>query len=158
MSLGMRYMHRSRENMTPREPEIISSPVTDVNPPPQNPKNGFPEVTIVVVGEESAGKSSFIKCALDMKSPPQTTSSKKKMSLDGLVYIVYLLEVALTQVQFDRDNRIIWPRTGSELSAPNVDGVLVLHDATKPARLSLTTNLICMLLPWFAYSYQVLSS
>jgi hypothetical protein len=109
----------------------------------QDCKAGFPEVTIAVVGEENAGKSSFVRCALDMKSSPVAPSNKKKMSLDGSVYIVRLLEVDLAQVQFDQENNVLWPRTGRDRAAPAIDGVLVLHDATKPDRLSLTTNLIC---------------
>ncbi|KAJ5824071.1 hypothetical protein N7447_006411 [Penicillium robsamsonii] len=108
----------------------------------ESPKSGFPEVTIAVAGEENAGKSSFVKCALDMKSPPTSNMNKKKMSLNGSVYIVHLMEVDLTQVQFDQDKKIVWPRAGRDKSAPVIDGVLVLHDATKPDRLALTTNLI----------------
>ncbi|KAJ5170300.1 uncharacterized protein N7500_003083 [Penicillium coprophilum] len=108
----------------------------------ESPKGGFPEVTIAVAGEENAGKSSFVKCALDMKNLPASNMNKKKMSLNGSVYIVHLMEVDLTQVQFDQDKKIIWPRTGQGKSAPVIDGVLVLHDATQPDRLSLTTNLI----------------
>lgn len=103
-------------------------------------------MTIAVAGEENAGKSSFVKCALDMKNPPVSPMNKKKMSLNGSVYIVHLMEVDLTQVQFDQDKKIIWPRAGRDKSAPVIDGVLVLHDATKPDRLSLTTNLIGRLL------------
>ncbi|CAG7977798.1 unnamed protein product [Penicillium nalgiovense] len=105
-------------------------------------KSGFPEVTIAVAGEENAGKTSFVKCALDMKNTPISPMNKKKMSLNGSVYIVHLMEVDLTQVQFDQDKKIIWPHTGRARSAPVIDAVLVLHDATKPDRLSLTTNLI----------------
>ncbi|KGO74832.1 Guanine-nucleotide dissociation stimulator CDC25 [Penicillium italicum] len=108
----------------------------------ESTKIGFPEVTIAVAGEENAGKSSFVKCALDLKNPPASPVNKKKMSLNGSVYIVHLMEVDLTQVQFDQDKKIIWPRTGRDKPAPVIDGVLVLHDATKPDRLSLTTNLI----------------
>ncbi|KAJ5187603.1 hypothetical protein N7449_010597 [Penicillium cf. viridicatum] len=108
----------------------------------ESTKTGFPEVTIAVAGEENAGKSSFVKCALDMKNPPASPMNKKKMSLNGSVYIVHLMEVDLNQVQFDQDKKIIWPRTGRDKSTPVIDGVLVLHDATKPDRLSLTTNLI----------------
>lgn len=108
----------------------------------ESSKSGFPEVTIGVVGEENSGKSSFIKCALDMKNLPSSTCNKKKMSLDGSVYIVHLLELDLTQIQFDQDKKIIWPNTEHNSSVPAIDGVLVLHDATKPDRLSFTTNLI----------------
>ncbi|KAJ5244289.1 hypothetical protein N7489_004385 [Penicillium chrysogenum] len=106
------------------------------------PKSGFPEVTIAVAGEENAGKTSFVKCALDMKNTPVSPMNKKKMSLNGSVYIVHLMEVDLTQVRFDQDKKIIWPHTGRDRSVPAIDAVLVLHDATKPDRLSLTTNLI----------------
>jgi hypothetical protein len=99
-------------------------------------------VTIAVAGEENAGKTSFVKCALDMKNTPVSPMNKKKMSLNGSVYIVHLMEVDLTQVRFDQDKKIIWPHTGRDRSAPAIDAVLVLHDATKPDRLSLTTNLI----------------
>ncbi|KAJ5308793.1 hypothetical protein N7508_004172 [Penicillium antarcticum] len=108
----------------------------------EDSKAGFPEVTIAVVGEENAGKSSFVRCALDMKSSPVAPLNRKKMSLDGSVYIVRLLEVDLTQIQFDQENNVLWPRTGRDRAAPAIDGVLVLHDATKPDRLALTTNLI----------------
>lgn len=108
----------------------------------ESTRTSFPEVTIAVAGEENAGKSSFVKCALDMKNPPVSPMNKKKMSLNGSVYIVHLMEVDLTQVQFDQDKKIIWPRTGRDKSTPVIDAVLVLHDATKPDRLSLTTNLI----------------
>ena len=99
-------------------------------------------MTIAVAGEENAGKTSFVKCALDMKNTPVSPMNKKKMSLNGSVYIVHLMEVDLTQVRFDQDKKIIWPRTERDRSAPAIDAVLVLHDATKPDRLSLTTNLI----------------
>ena len=98
-------------------------------------------MTIAVAGEENAGKTSFVKCALDMKHPPTSPMNKKKMSLNGSVYIVHLMEVDLTHVRFDEDKNIIWPRAGRD-TAPVIDGVLVLHDATKPDRLSLTTQLI----------------
>lgn len=108
----------------------------------ESTRTSFPEVTIAVAGEENAGKSSFVKCALDMKNPPVSPMNKKKMSLNGSVYIVHLMEVDLSQVQFDQDKKIIWPCTGRDKSTPVIDAVLVLHDATKPDRLSLTTNLI----------------
>ncbi|KAK9849311.1 Ras guanine nucleotide exchange factor [Penicillium brevicompactum] len=131
--------------MGPRQEHAVLDAVpaegrTQVNQP-EDPRSGLPEVTIAVVGEENAGKTSFVKCALDLKNPPHAQCSRKKMSLDGSVYIVHLLEVDLTQVQFDQDKRIVWP-TGNDAAAPVIDGVLVLHDATKPDRLSLTTNLI----------------
>lgn len=105
-------------------------------------KTSFPEVTIAVVGEDDAGKTSFIKCALDMKSPPSSSSTTKKMSLDGAVYIVRLLEIDMKQVAIDRDKRISWPRVGKDDSVPTVDGVLLLYDSTQPNKLSETTEML----------------
>ncbi|KAJ5315074.1 hypothetical protein N7476_005381 [Penicillium atrosanguineum] len=105
-------------------------------------KTGFPEVTIAVVGEDDAGKTSFIKCALDMKSPPSSTSTRKKMSLDGAVYIVRLLEIDLKQVAIDQDKRISWPCVGRDDSVPTVDGVLLLYDSTQPNKLSEVTAML----------------
>jgi GTPase SAR1 family protein len=107
------------------------------------PKSSLPEVTIAVVGEDNAGKTSFIKSALDMKGTPSSVSTKKKMSLDGSVYIVRLLEIDLKQVTFDQDLNIVWPRTGTDV-APIVDGVLLLYDATQPDKLEKTVELAGM--------------
>lgn len=102
---------------------------------------GLPEVNIAVVGEDNAGKSSFIKCALDMKSAPSASITKKKMSLNGSIYNVRLLEIDLKQVTFDRDGRIIWSPMEKETTAPNIDGVLLLHDSTQPGKLDETLQL-----------------
>lgn len=100
-------------------------------------------MTIAVVGEENAGKSSFIRRALDMKNNiPTSTLNKKKMSLDGSVYMVQLLEIDLKEVRFDTDNQIIWPRSRNGTLPPRIDGALALHDATDPERLSEMTGLL----------------
>ncbi|KAJ5897356.1 hypothetical protein N7504_007644 [Penicillium tannophilum] len=102
----------------------------------------LPEVTIAVVGLDNAGKTSFIKCALDMKSTPSSILTRKKMSLDGSVYIVRLLEVDLKKVQFDHEKNILWPGLGKDYTPPTIDGVLVLHDATQPDKFAETRELI----------------
>ncbi|KAJ5363944.1 uncharacterized protein N7496_009657 [Penicillium cataractarum] len=107
----------------------------------ESSKSSLPEVTIAVVGEDNAGKTSFIKSALDMKGTPSSVSTKKKMSLDGAVYIVRLLEIDLKQVTFDQDLNIVWPGVNKNSAAPIVDGVLLLHDATQPERLEKTIEL-----------------
>ncbi|KAJ6102029.1 hypothetical protein N7486_004456 [Penicillium sp. IBT 16267x] len=108
----------------------------------EEPKASLPEVTIAVVGLDNAGKTSFIKCALDMKSTPSSILTRKKMSLDGSVYIVRLLEVDLKKVQFDHEKNIVWPRLGKDSSPPTIDGVLVLHDATQPDKFAETIELV----------------
>lgn len=105
-------------------------------------KSSPPEVTIAVVGEDNAGKTSFIKCALDMKVTPSSLSTKKKMSLDGSVYMVRLLEVDLRQVFVDENNVIVWPQLEKDSAPPMIDGVLLLHDATRSASFDDSRELI----------------
>ncbi|CAI7603916.1 unnamed protein product [Penicillium pancosmium] len=105
-------------------------------------KPGLPEVTIAVVGQDNAGKSSFIKCALDMKNTPSSFSTKKKMSLDGSVYMVRLLEIDLQRVTLSQDQSIVWPRLETDTAPPVVDGVLLLHDATQADNLDEAKELI----------------
>lgn len=93
-------------------------------------------MTIAVIGEDNAGKSSFIKCALDMKNAPSSSLTKKKMSLDGSIYMVRLLEIDLKQVAFDQNKRIVWPLVGMDNSDPIIDGVLLLYDSTRSEKLT----------------------
>lgn len=110
--------------------------------PQTSSKAGFPEVKIAVVGEENAGKSSFIRRALDTKNSPSSTSKIKKMSLDGSVYMVEMLEIDLKEVRIDKDHQVMWPRRKNGALPPAIDGVLALHDATDPERLPQMTGLL----------------
>lgn len=73
-----------------------------------------------------------MQCALDMKHPPTSHSNSKKMSLDGTVYMVRLLEISLDDISFDTNGSVIWPRTSDDNNLPPVDGALILHDVTSP--------------------------
>ena len=64
------------------------------------------------------------------------------MSLDGAVYTVRLLEIDIEKVKIDDSNDILWPCLGEELSAPIIDGVLLLYDATQPDKLNEATHII----------------
>ncbi|KAL5359629.1 ras guanine nucleotide exchange factor domain-containing protein [Aspergillus floccosus] len=101
----------------------------------------LPHVTIAVIGHETAGKTTFIRSALDMKHSPSSRSTTKKMALDGNVYIVRLLEIEAREISVASDGTVEWPRFGHE-SPPTVDGALVIHDVTQPASLSDLTGLL----------------
>ncbi|EAU35559.1 conserved hypothetical protein [Aspergillus terreus NIH2624] len=104
-------------------------------------KPPLPHVTIAVIGHETAGKTTFIRSALDMKHSPSSRSTTKKMALDGSVYIVRLLEIEARDISVASDGTVEWPRFGHE-SPPTVDGALVIHDVTQPASLSELTGLL----------------
>lgn len=76
------------------------------------------------------GKSTFVKCALDLKQTPLVRSSIKKMSMDGAIYVVRLLEIAIHKITLDDRGRIVWPKCLGEQALPPIDGVLCLFDST----------------------------
>lgn len=104
-------------------------------------KPDLPHVTIAVIGGSQAGKTTFITSALDMRHPATSRTTTKKMSLDGSVYLVRLLEMSSREIVRDSKGPL-WPRFGNDPSPPKVDGVLVLHDTTQPAIFSEIVNLL----------------
>lgn len=98
-------------------------------------------MTIAVVGGDQAGKTTFITSALDMRHPGTSRTTTKKMSLDGSVYLVCLLEMSSKEIVLDSKGPL-WPQFGSDPSPPKVDGVLVLHDTTQPAVFAEIANLL----------------
>lgn len=116
-------------------------PIRDGNGISQKPN--FPHLTIAVVGQEKAGKSTFIRSALDMKNPLSSRSTTKKMSLDGTVYLVRFVEISTKEITVGSNGELAWPRIGNDVTSPKViDGVLVLHDVTQPESLSELTGLL----------------
>lgn len=113
-------------------------------------------MTIAVAGCDGAGKTTFITSALDMRQPFKGRQTTKKMSLDGSVYLVRVLELSTTEITPDPKGPV-WPRFGSDLSPPTIDGVLVLHDITQPSTFPETAKLLgASLLPLSVYSGRVL--
>ncbi|OAX82154.1 hypothetical protein ACJ72_03499, partial [Emergomyces africanus] len=94
--------------------------------------NGSSEVNLAIVGAQGVGKSTFVQRALDLKQPPISRSSMKKMSLDGTIYLVRLLEIASHKIAFDENSRLVWPKFIGEQEVPVIDGVLVLFDSYDP--------------------------
>lgn len=101
----------------------------------------LPRVTIAIAGADNAGKTTFVASALDLKSPPASPATTKKMILEGSMYLVCLLEVPSEDVIVGDAGKIGWPRLGTD-SVPSIDGVLVLHDPTQPATFDKTGRLL----------------
>ncbi|KAL3463396.1 ras guanine nucleotide exchange factor domain-containing protein [Aspergillus heterothallicus] len=107
-------------------------------------RSNFPHVCIAVVGGDQVGKTTFIQSALEMKHPLSSRSTTKKMSLDGTVYVVRLLKVHASEVSLGNDGKMRWPRLGND-SPALVDGVLLLHDASRPTSRLETLRIIDIL-------------
>lgn len=86
------------------------------------------EVTLAVLGGAKVGKSTFVQCALDMKAPPVSSCTTKKVSLEGTVSVLRLYEFQLKNIKLSEDCSIIWPRLAGDETTPRIDGALVLFD------------------------------
>jgi hypothetical protein len=53
-----------------------------------NLDDGIPQVTLVVLGAQGVGKSTFIQNSFDLRSPSPSAFAVQKMSLDDVVYLV----------------------------------------------------------------------
>jgi len=96
--------------------------------PPSKPKP--PEIHFAVLGAEGSGKSTFVRCALDLKKPATSPISSKKMSLEGDVFLISLLEVPMEEIEVVGD-QIYWPDMLEDVEMPQVDGILVVCDVTE---------------------------
>ena len=95
-----------------------------------NPDDGLPQVTLVVLGAQGVGKSTFIKNSFDLRSPSPSAFAVKKMSLDDVVYLVRLVEISLDDIVLSESKGIKWPKSLKGIDIPPVDGVLALYDVT----------------------------
>ena len=88
------------------------------------------EVALVVLGALAVGRSTFVRCALDLKKAPTSAVSSKKVSLEGEISIVRMLELGFEDVEVTADQNVRWPLRLGDFNTPIIDGVLVLCDVT----------------------------
>ncbi|TLD36712.1 ras GEF [Venturia nashicola] len=86
------------------------------------------EINIVVLGSPFVGKSAFIQKAFNLQAPPTTATSSRKMSIDGSVYVVRLIELSFNELALDDEDRICWPDLVNGASMPYIDGAFTLYD------------------------------
>jgi GTPase SAR1 family protein len=86
------------------------------------------EINIVVLGSPQSGKSTFIQRAFDLRSPPNSRFTQRKMSMDGNVYVVRLVELTFDDLDLDDYKRICWPDTIAGTPVPVIDGAFTLYD------------------------------
>ncbi len=94
------------------------------------------EVVLVVIGAPAAGKSTFVHCALDLKRASTSPISSKKVSLEGRISIVRLLEIGIEDVEITEDENLCWPRKVGDQIMPGIDGVLALYDVMDQASIT----------------------
>jgi hypothetical protein len=74
------------------------------------------------------GKSAFIQKAFNLQSPPSNAISSRKMSIDGNVYVVRLIELSFSELDLDNESRICWPDSVNAQPMPYIDGAFTLYD------------------------------
>lgn len=109
------------------------SPISPISSAQDN--NTLQELRFLVTGSQSCGKTSFIEKALDLKRPVISRSTCKKMSLDGQVFLINLIEVPIEDISIINGN-IKWPGRVGNIQVTQVDGVLALYDVTRKESLS----------------------
>jgi hypothetical protein len=82
----------------------------------------------VVVGSPHVGKSAFVQKAFNLQNPPSSAISLRKMSIDGNVYVVRLIELSFSELDLDNESRICWPDTVNGQPMPYIDGAFTLYD------------------------------
>ncbi|KAF2143266.1 uncharacterized protein K452DRAFT_297029 [Aplosporella prunicola CBS 121167] len=86
------------------------------------------DINIGVIGDGRVGKSLFIDRAFDLRNSSTRRSASRRMSVDGTVYTVRLLEIPFADVNIEHDDRLVWPDTIDGQAAPRIDGALMLYD------------------------------
>lgn len=88
------------------------------------------------------GKSTFVHCALDLKKASASPVSSKRVSLEGKISIVRLLELGLEDVQVTAEQKVLWPEKVGDQNMPDIDGVLALYDVMDQTSISRMSNLL----------------
>lgn len=94
-----------------------------------------------MVGGDSVGKSTFVQCALDLKKAGLSPVSSKKVSLEGSISVVRLVELDIQDVGVT-DRNVSWPEMVGDEKIPAIDGVLVMYNVLDPSSMGPIPNLL----------------
>ena len=106
----------------------------------------FHEINIVVLGAAGIGKSTFVLKAFDLRELPPAAFTRRKMSLDGKLYAIRLIELGYEHLQFDDQGIILWPDVVEKEPVPPIDGAFALYDVTSRNSLTQLPETLSMLL------------
>lgn len=110
------------------------------------------EVVICVLGADAVGKTTFVHRALDLKKAATSPISSKKVSLEGLISVVRLIELSVEDVEV-KNNKLLWPDTVGDESVPPVDGALVMYSVLDPSSVASLPPLLSEFIHALLYAY-----
>jgi hypothetical protein len=125
-SPGLNHVRQDSQEQIPwstSHPGVPWSPTSAAMQP-------FHEINIVVLGAPGIGKSTFIEKAFDLRELPPAPFTRRKMSLDGKLYAIRLIELGYEHLQFDEQATIVWPDVVDGEPVPPIHGTFALYDVT----------------------------
>jgi GTPase SAR1 family protein len=100
------------------------------------------DINIAIIGARGAGKSVFIRRALNLPSDVTSTICTRKMTIDGGLYVVRFLEMSLNEIHIGERNTIKWPETMDDMATPRIDGAITVYDVTSQESLALVPEML----------------
>ena len=83
-----------------------------------------------------------MRCALDLKRTSTSLVSSKKVSLEGKISIVKLLELGFEDLEITSDHSVLWPKKVGDKTTPIIDGVLALYDVQNQSSITQIPELL----------------
>ena len=77
-----------------------------------------------------------MRCALDLKETSTSSVSCKKVSLEGKISTVRLLEINFEELEVPEDRNLHWPARIGDYDTAVIDGVLALYDVKDQSSIS----------------------
>ncbi|KAI4286970.1 MAG: hypothetical protein L6R35_003772 [Caloplaca aegaea] len=88
------------------------------------------EIALAVIGTSGSGKSTFIQHALDLKKLPNSRTSTKKVSLEGIISVLRIHEIDAGEVEVAPDGALSWPLVDASGNTYEIDGAVVVYSIT----------------------------
>ncbi|KAL8727835.1 MAG: hypothetical protein Q9166_005781 [cf. Caloplaca sp. 2 TL-2023] len=123
------------------KPNAVPQP-SDHEPQKGRYPGGMPEVGLAVVGVPSSGKSTFIQHALDLKKPPTSAVSTKKVSLEGIVSLLRIHEFNIHDVDITPDGTPQWPRLKGMDASSQIDGTMIVYSISDAGSIKSISTLL----------------
>ncbi|XP_014559512.1 hypothetical protein COCVIDRAFT_91607 [Bipolaris victoriae FI3] len=94
------------------------------------------DLNIAVVGVRGSGKSTFARRALGLPEAASAGNCSRRMTIDGTIYVVRLVEMTFTDVQLGERGNIKWPDSTDDCATPRIHAAVILYDVTNQESLA----------------------
>jgi predicted GTPase len=99
-------------------------------------------LNIAVIGAPASGKSTFVRRTLGLPDTATTTHCSRRMTIDGIPYMVTLLDMTFNDVHVGDRNIIKWPETTHDSATPRIDAAITLYDVTNHESLAKVPDML----------------